>query len=455
MKKITLLLIMLLSIAGAKAEDVSRSVAFLGNYVFTEAWGGGGAQLNLPATAFTGVAADSYLIVKGTGTIEMHENGAWGHQIDVDMSEEGKLIILTAAQAGYVANGLQIQSKTAGAVLKEISFGESLVAETEFLSTAVNTFSWTADQTEDWKVGDEIKFTFEAINSSEAFQFDFCQTDVDGWPSIDGVNWLWYGAGSGPQEKTITVTDKMAKHALQARGNNIKFTSIVHYAKQTPVYTYLFVDGVSNINVEKLSETGNFRLAGRNFDNYWNTLCLPFDCPFSAFAGNSNFKVYRFKEYSPENGLVFTERTPSNLSAGVPYLVNFEGTAATGITADNVSFNTTITPDAVGGFTFTGNYDDDLDMEGKYGIAWSSVDNQTKFRKGGSGSTLDAFRSYFSTVGDISAHEMTVTFEDEVTGISRVATAEEAQAIYNLMGVRQAKLQKGLNIVDGKKVLVK
>jgi hypothetical protein len=62
---------------------------------------------------------------------------------------------------------------------------------------------------------------------------------------------------------------------------------------------------------------------------------------------------------------------------------------------------------------------------------------------------LDLSRSSFN------AREfLSFSFNDE-TGINEVSAANNSDAIYNLQGVRQNQLQKGLNIVNGKKVLVK
>lgn len=48
-------------------------------------------------------------------------------------------------------------------------------------------------------------------------------------------------------------------------------------------------------------------------------------------------------------------------------------------------------------------------------------------------------------------------FNDDATGITetRTATREEVEAIFNLGGQRMSKMQRGINIVNGKKVLVK
>ena len=51
----------------------------------------------------------------------------------------------------------------------------------------------------------------------------------------------------------------------------------------------------------------------------------------------------------------------------------------------------------------------------------------------------------------------TFVFEDEATGITetRTATREEVEAIFNLRGQHLNRMQKGINIVNGKKILVK
>ncbi|MBR1683286.1 MAG: InlB B-repeat-containing protein [Bacteroidaceae bacterium] len=56
-----------------------------------------------------------------------------------------------------------------------------------------------------------------------------------------------------------------------------------------------------------------------------------------------------------------------------------------------------------------------------------------------------------------SVKSFTFVFEDNATGIieTRQATREEVEAIFNLAGQRLQKMQKGVNIVNGKKVLVK
>jgi hypothetical protein len=46
-----------------------------------------------------------------------------------------------------------------------------------------------------------------------------------------------------------------------------------------------------------------------------------------------------------------------------------------------------------------------------------------------------------------------ISMVDTATGIADVRTNEVAPVVYSLQGVRQNKVQKGLNIVNGKKVI--
>ena len=49
----------------------------------------------------------------------------------------------------------------------------------------------------------------------------------------------------------------------------------------------------------------------------------------------------------------------------------------------------------------------------------------------------------------------TKAVEETVSGISSIEAENAQEAVYNLNGQRLAKPQKGLNIIGGKKVIVK
>ena len=72
---------------------------------------------------------------------------------------------------------------------------------------------------------------------------------------------------------------------------------------------------------------------------------------------------------------------------------------------------------------------------------------------------IPAFRAFFSKNSDVASgvNEIRMLFEDDdTTSIEDLNAAPNANGpIYNLAGQRLDKMQKGINIVGGKKVLVK
>jgi hypothetical protein len=58
---------------------------------------------------------------------------------------------------------------------------------------------------------------------------------------------------------------------------------------------------------------------------------------------------------------------------------------------------------------------------------------------------------YYTTESVLS----TLTVVNDVTGIQSVSANKAAKSIYNLAGQKMKNTQKGVNIIDGKKVLVK
>ena len=89
---------------------------------------------------------------------------------------------------------------------------------------------------------------------------------------------------------------------------------------------------------------------------------------------------------------------------------------------------------------------------GSYVLYWDGSDAATVgFSKSAAG-TLGAHKAYLPAS---SSSRSFLSFNEEATGINEVATEIENSAIFNLQGVRLNKMQKGLNIVNGKKLMVK
>ncbi len=73
------------------------------------------------------------------------------------------------------------------------------------------------------------------------------------------------------------------------------------------------------------------------------------------------------------------------------------------------------------------------------------------------GQTIPAGKAYLTTGGALVKEFLTFDFDDLPTAVSEVKNegVNSEKSIFNLAGQRMSKLQKGVNIVNGKKVLVK
>ena len=176
----------------------------------------------------------------------------------------------------------------------------------------------------------------------------------------------------------------------------------------------------------------------------WIGLCLPFD--YDIPDGWDVRKLDHVNGSGESASMVFA--SASSIEAGKPYIVK-PTEAVTNITATNKAIATESTNVTSGGVTMVGNLCQTSIPQGSFYINTSS---QLKKLTAAS-ATLKGFRAYF-TVDNIEVKALDFIFDDDATGIEGVQEVQEAQgAIYNLAGQRINKMQKGINIINGKKIL--
>ena len=196
----------------------------------------------------------------------------------------------------------------------------------------------------------------------------------------------------------------------------------------------------------------------------WQLVCLPFDVDVekSPLAGAD---VRTFGNSGRiGNYYVIDCLTPVNyMEAGYTYLVRWNGTSD----LENPTFY---------GVTIdihqNSNYDENGLMAFQYALYYlltsgtdydqlfvTSGDNGTTLELILSGGQLKAFEGYIyvahSYFDGTEAILLNTGDNDFVTGIGSVESETGDEIIYNVAGQRLAKKQKGVNIVNGKKVLVK
>jgi hypothetical protein len=185
-----------------------------------------------------------------------------------------------------------------------------------------------------------------------------------------------------------------------------------------------------------------------SFVEGWNTICLPF--AIEATDIHADAKAFSFDNYDEETKeLVFNK--VNTLEAGKPYVIYVPNT----ISADNlfVFSNVTITSTEPGVSDYTIKFQGTYapiaagDMTGKYGLT-----AEGQIRKAGTGASIKGFRAYFELPANVEVKAL--RFEDIEDAISLIQTdVEENEAIYNVAGQRVQKMQKGINIINGKKIL--
>jgi hypothetical protein len=200
----------------------------------------------------------------------------------------------------------------------------------------------------------------------------------------------------------------------------------------------------------------------RTFPEGWSTVCLPFATPAVAFGDNAT-SVQEFVS-ADESGLNFAE--VETLEANKPYLIYFAAAKETPTYFGTEITSTTPVSVTKGDYTFVGSYDAVMSMSGKYGIA--TVDDVQKIILGGTNSTLKATRAYFTKKGEQPAQVRINLFGmggdgEGTTGIDQIVNGgAQTYDVYTLQGVQVLKgaaslngLQKGVYIVNGKKVVIK
>jgi hypothetical protein len=297
--------------------------------------------------------------------------------------------------------------------------------------------------------GEEL--TFDVLSVGNTFSYAY-STDKAHWSDEVIVN----AAG----EQTFTAPAD-GNYYLRFTTRNGRLDNLVGF-RLNPLN--LILDEASNnsfaaANYDKITLNRTF-IAG------WNTVCLPFafiqESDIEEFFGEGA-KVYYL---SSHNGTEFFFDRASGMEAGYPYLVyvpvaitepkvmhnvDIPNTATEAHYRDHTSngstiyFRGTYSPITAGGWT-KDNAKDKIYV----------LTPEAKIARAGASATSKGFRGYFDTPATMEVKG--IVFDDIETGIISIENGEltiENGAIYNLAGQRINRAQKGVNIVNGKKMLVK
>ena len=195
-------------------------------------------------------------------------------------------------------------------------------------------------------------------------------------------------------------------------------------------------------------------------DGQWVPVCLPFDLDVAS----SPFTEARMMDGYETKGstLLVNFLTPvTTMQAGTPYLVKVDrgdGGNLLNPVFNNVTINATQNYHYVDGmyFEYALYYEFYCDVDYPNNLYVSDFGRQLKELY--ESCWLYAFQPFFFYDGDLTGIDQILVNtgdNDIMTGIGSVESETGDEIIYNVAGQRLAKKQKGVNIVNGKKILVK
>ena len=188
-------------------------------------------------------------------------------------------------------------------------------------------------------------------------------------------------------------------------------------------------------------------------DSKWNTLCAPFAFPKNAFA-----EVKVLSSVTDNGGdinMTFAD-AETTVAAGTPCLVKAASADAT-LSVNNVTVDPATPADekVVDNVTFVGTFAEVGLTQAANSNAWV-VSNNNLYNVD-SNVTVGAYRAYFTVAAGGGVKSLSFNFDD-ADGINSIDNGQltmDNAAIYNLAGQRLNKAQKGVNIINGKKVFIK
>ena len=272
------------------------------------------------------------------------------------------------------------------------------------------------------------------------------------------------GSVAANSTETLTITATPTAPAasgaqmhieVEWAGETLKTDAVTRYVA---ALTYLTLDETSSDAV--VAGTYDYVTLKRTFAQGWNTVCLPFTISDVEGFFGAGAKAYEFSSYANDE-LNFSVVT--TLTASYPYIVyvpaaitgNIELTDIT-ITSGNAEpfytrkqdvyalyFRGTYAPVAAGGWT---KYDDSDIIYG--------VTTDGRIQKAGANASIKGFRAYFdfsSKANEVKA----LYFGDIEVAIKDVKDdlKDSEDVMFNLAGQRIQKMQKGIIIINGKKIL--
>ena len=189
----------------------------------------------------------------------------------------------------------------------------------------------------------------------------------------------------------------------------------------------------------------------------WNSFSLPFSLSADQLSAASvaGYNLGAIKKFSSANGGEITMEDATEIVAGEPYLVKPSTMITNPVFNDVIVSNPTEAVKGEGDYTFQAHLcATTLPTNGSVAYV-STYDNSIKKLTSGG---INGMRAIFNIPVSSSVKALTIRFGDDADAILSIdaeGNVTENGTVFNLAGQRVNKAQKGIYIVNGKKVLVK
>ena len=256
----------------------------------------------------------------------------------------------------------------------------------------------------------------------------------DNWYIMDGANFLyWYSGNSLNSSSDVSETGNVWTVAEDGSGMYIQNANTparyLQYNIQSPRFACYTGSQKNVVLYKELPVTLN----AYGYATFASTKAID-------FTDATDYTAWQITGVN-EGAIIFAPITGA-VAAGTGVLL--KGTASQEITLTEAETGTDISStNKLVGFTVATNVQDNQ----YYGL------KNDKFVKVNAGQVPAGKALLPVSAMTSGVKTFTFIFDDDATGISNVETFTEEGAIYNLAGQRLQKMQKGINIVNGKKIL--